>query len=178
MQSQIDTELKEMARIQALIQLSALDSPYEAIFDTITAIASDVCETPISLISLVDEKRQWFKSNVGLPGITETDREYAFCAQTIKDSVTLEIEDATQDERFFDNPLVTGDPAIRFYCGAPILLPMGETIGTLCVIDRKANVLNTYQKKTLEGLAKLVSQLLVARAVNHRRLANIKSRNT
>lgn len=161
----------EKARHHALIQLSVIDSPYEAIFDSITAIACDVCGTPISLISLIDEKRQWFKSNVGIPGATHTDPQYTFCEETIKYTEIFEVVDATQDGRFYDNPLVTGASAVRYYCGAPIMLPMGEIIGTLCVIDRQTNSLDSLQKKTLEGLAKLLSQLLVARAVNHRRVS-------
>lgn len=158
--------LKEQNRLNALLKLKVLDSPFETIFDTITRIASDVCGTPIALITLVDDKRQWFKSSVGMGCITETPREISFCTHTIESDVLLEVPDATQDERFWDNPLVTGDPTIRFYCGAPIKLPMGENIGSLCVIDTKANYLNEHQRKTVEGLAKLVSQLLVLREIN------------
>lgn len=158
--------LKEQSRLNALLKLKVLDSPFETIFDTITRIASDVCGTPIALITLLDDKRQWFKSSVGMGCITETPREISFCTHTIESDVLLEVPDATQDERFWDNPLVTGDPTIRFYCGAPIKLPMGENIGSLCVIDTKANYLNEHQRKTVEGLAKLVSQLLVLREIN------------
>ena len=158
--------LKEQNRLNALLKLKVLDSPFETIFDTITRIASDVCGTPIALISLVDDKRQWFKANVGLEGVTETPRSISFCTHTIQSDSLLEVPDATQDERFWDNPLVTGNPDIRFYCGAPIKMPMGENIGSLCVIDTKPNYLNEHQRKTVEGLAKLVSQLLVLREIN------------
>ncbi|MES2579096.1 MAG: GAF domain-containing protein [Pseudomonadota bacterium] len=158
--------LKEQHRLNALLKLKVLDSPFETIFDTVTRIASDVCGTPIALISLLDDKRQWFKANVGLECVTETPRDISFCAHTIENDDLLEIQDASQDERFWDNPLVTGNPNIRFYCGAPIKLPMGENIGSLCVIDIKPNYLNEHQRKTIEGLAKLVSQLLVLREIN------------
>ena len=158
--------LKEQNRLNALLKLKVLDSPFETIFDTVTRIASDVCGTPIALISLVDDKRQWFKANVGLECVTETLREISFCTHTIENDGLFEVPDATQDERFWDNPLVTGNPDIRFYCGAPIKLPMGENIGSLCVIDTKPNYLNEHQRKTVEGLAKLVSQLLVLREIS------------
>lgn len=158
--------LKEQHRLNALLKLKVLDSPFETIFDTVTRIASDVCGTPIALISLLDDKRQWFKANVGLECVTETPRDISFCTHTIENDDLLEIQDASQDERFWDNPLVTGNPNIRFYCGAPIKLPMGENIGSLCVIDTKPNYLNEHQRKTIEGLAKLVAQLLVLREIN------------
>jgi GAF domain-containing protein len=162
-------QLKEERRLNALLKLKVLDSPFETIFDTITRMASDVCGTPIALISLVDDKRQWFKSNVGLEGVVETPRDISFCQYTIENEGLLEIQDATQDDRFWDNPLVSGHPDIRFYCGAPIKLPLGENIGSICVIDKKPNQLNEYQRKTMEGLAKVVSQLLVLREINLKR---------
>lgn len=162
------TKTIERQRLNSLHKLQILDSPFEKVFDTITKVASNVCGTPIALITLVDEKRQWFKANVGLSGMTETPREVAFCAHTIESDELLEIPDATQDERFVNNPLVTGNPDIRFYCGAPIKLPMGENIGSICVLDTKANYLNDAQRKTLEGFAQIISELLVAREVNIR----------
>jgi len=161
--------LKEQRRLNALHKLKVLDSPFETIFDTITRMASDVCGTPIALISLIDDKRQWFKSNIGLEGIKETPRDISFCQYTIENEGLLEIQDATQDERFWDNPLVTGNPDIRFYCGVPIKLPLGENIGSICVIDVKPNCLNEHQRKTIEGLAKVVSQILVLREINLKR---------
>jgi GAF domain-containing protein len=156
----------EKQRLKALMHLNVLDSPFETIFDSITQLASEVCGMPVSLISLVDEDRQWFKSNVGLPGVTETPRSMAFCAHTILTNEILEIPDASLDDRFLNNPLVTGNPDIRFYAGAPITLPLGENIGSLCVIDTKAGSLNEYQRITLIGLAKITAQLLVARRVS------------
>lgn len=101
-----------------------------------------------------------------MQGVTETPREGSFCTHTIEQDSLFEVQDATQDERFWDSPMVTGNPDIRFYCGVPIKLPMGENIGALCVIDTKPNYLNEHQRKTIEGLAKLVSQLLVLREIN------------
>ena len=161
--------LQENRRLTALQHLKVLDSPFETIFDSITRMASDVCGTPIALISLVDENRIWFKSNVGLESFIETPRDGSFCQQTLVNEELLEIPDATLDERFWDNPMVTAHPDLRFYCGVPIKLPMGEIIGAICVLDLKPNYLNDCQRKTIEGLAKLVSQLLVLREINHKR---------
>lgn len=158
--------LKEQQRLNALNKLKVLDSPFETIFDSITRMAKDVCDTPIALISLMDEKRVWFKSNVGLKQFSEVPREFSFCTHTIENDQLLEVPDATLDERFWDNPLVAANPDIRFYCGAPIKLPMGENIGSVCVLDTKPNYLNIHQRKTIEGLAKLVAQLLVLREIN------------
>ncbi|MCB5184287.1 GAF domain-containing protein [Methylobacillus gramineus] len=157
----------EQDRVKALHQLLILDSPYETLFDSIVKAASDICEKPIALISLVDENRQWFKAKVGLPSeVTQTPREYAFCAKTILSNEILEVMDASQDDRFFDNPLVTGDPNIRFYAGFPITMPAGENIGTVCVIDSKPGGLNLYQRKALQGLSDITSKALTARLVS------------
>lgn len=160
-----ETELSEaeLTRLAALKKLHILDSPFEALFDNITSIASTICETPISLISLVDRDRQWFKSAHGLEFVRETPREHAFCAHTILSEDILEVVDALVDDRFKDNPLVTGSPDIRFYAGAPITMPLGERIGTLCVIDTTTKELSDVQRKALEGLAKLVAQSLTMR---------------
>ena len=158
----------EIARLQALRKLKILDSPYETLFDCITRAASEICKTPIALISFVDEDRQWFKAKVGIDGITETPRELAFCADTILSAEVLEVLDTLEDERYKDNPLVLGYPHIRFYAGAPISLPLGERIGSLCVIDTKPGELNQYQKAALEGLAKVISQALLIRDMNAR----------
>lgn len=156
----------EKQRLKALRQLKVLDSPFETVFDSITQLASEVCGMPVSLIALIDEDRQWFKSNFGMADITETSRTMAFCAHTILGNEVLVVPDATQDKRFSDNPLVTGKPDIRFYAGAPITLPLGENIGTLCVIDRKAGHLEEHQRVILQGLAKITANLLVARRIN------------
>ncbi|MGB7816540.1 MAG: PAS domain S-box protein [Methylotenera sp.] len=153
----------EQARIERLQQLMVLDTKPEVLFDEIAKLASVVCGTPIALISLVDENRQWFKANVGLEGATETHRNLAFCAHAILDNVLMEVPDATLDERFHTNPLVTGDPKIRFYAGAPLTMPGGENIGTLCVINHNPQHLSIYQKAMLSGLANLAVKVLLSR---------------
>lgn len=153
----------ERERLMALRQLKVLDSPYETLFDEITKVASDICGTPIALISLIDDNRQWFKANTGLPGVYETPREDAFCSHTIMSDQLMEVKDATIDQRFANNKLVLNSPFIRYYAGAPITLPLGENIGSLCVIGEKAGALNSTQKTLLTGLAKVVAEALVAR---------------
>ena len=159
---------EEQKRLEALRKLKILDSTYEYLFDTITRSISEIFKTPIALISFVDEDRQWFKSIVGIDGLTQTPRELGFCAETILSDDILEICDAIVDQRFKDNPLVIGKPYIRFYAGAPITLPLGERVGSLCVIDTKPNLLNEYQKAALTGFAKVISQALLIRDVNSR----------
>lgn len=153
----------EARRLAALRDLVVLDSPPEPLFDTITRMASDICGTPIALISLIDEERQWFKANVGLEGVNETPRDVAFCAHAIHEDSLMEVPDALQDPRFADNPLVTGAPHIRFYAGAPLVLPSGDKAGTLCVIDRSTRQLDEFQTRSLRMLADMVSQSLTMR---------------
>jgi signal transduction histidine kinase len=140
-----------------------LDSAPQAEFDALVKAASLVCQTPISLISLVDDHRQWFKANVGLPGVSETPREMAFCAHAILDDEVMVVPDATQDTRFIDNPLVTGQPEIRFYAGAPLRLRNGHQVGTLCVIDRQAREINASQRDILRCLAVAAANALESR---------------
>lgn len=141
-----------------------LDSLPEPLFDEITQFASEICGVPIALISLVDANRQWFKANVGLAGANETPRNISFCTHAIQEDVLMEVPDANKDERFKDNPLVTGDPNIRFYAGMPIKMPDGSSIGTLCVIDRKPKRLNNDQKIMLTRLANVTAKALTFRA--------------
>lgn len=136
----------ELTRIDALKRLNVLDTDPESEFDALVKAASLVCDVPISLISLVDDKRQWFKANVGLPGVKETSRDFAFCAFAIHGDGLFEVNDASQDDRFSDNPLVLSDPNIRFYAGAIIKLSDGSNIGTLCVIDTKPKHLNEKER--------------------------------
>ena len=153
----------ENERLQLLESYSILDTLPETDFDNITAIASQICNIPISLITLVDRDRQWFKSHHGLE-VTETPREHAFCAHAIHDTNTVFIiEDARNDERFHDNPLVTGYPNVIFYAGVPLTNSAGLPLGTLCVIDNKPNVLNESQLKALKSLANQVMNLLELR---------------
>lgn len=157
------TVIDEARRLAALRELGVLDTSPEAAFDTITRTAAQLCGVPIALISLIDAQRQWFKSNVGLAGVAETPRDAAFCDHAIRDAALLEVPDATLDARFAANPLVTGAPDIRFYAGAPITLPGGERIGTVCVIDRAPNRLDEHQRTVLQGLAAIVGAMLTQR---------------
>jgi GAF domain-containing protein len=126
-------------------------------------LAALACETPIALVSLVDEHRQWFKANIGLPGSCETPREHAFCALTIQSGDLLEVVDATADDRFRSNPLGVGEPHMRFYAGTPLTLPGGERIGSVSAIDRVPRQLDRRQRVMLTELAGMVSHALPLR---------------
>ncbi len=145
----------EQARVIALDKYAILDTDPEQFFDDLTLLASYVCNTPIALISLVDEDRQWFKSRVGLDA-SETSRDIAFCSTAILQSDVFVIPDALADERFRDNPLVVSDPHIRFYAGAPLINEDGYALGTLCVVDRAPRELAPEQKEALKALSRLV----------------------
>jgi GAF domain-containing protein len=151
----------EKERLQALRDLLILDTPPEERFDRITQFASFEFDVPIVVISLVDEERQWFKSLVGLDACS-TSRDISFCTHAILQDEILIIEDATKDERFFDNPLVLGDPHIRFYAGAQLILPKGEMVGTLCLIDQKPRIFDKTDMLILSTLRKMVVSELVA----------------
>ncbi len=153
----------EEARLAALSALDVLDSRPEAQFDALVRAASIVCGTPISLISLIDAKRQWFKANIGLPGVTETPRDVAFCAHAVLGDDLFEVPDATKDARFADNPLVAGQPDIRFYAGAPVRLSNGHRVGTLCVIDQQPRLLDDKQREVLRCLASAAAHALEGR---------------
>jgi diguanylate cyclase (GGDEF)-like protein/PAS domain S-box-containing protein len=157
--------VNEHQRIASLIQLDVLDSGPEEEFDALIQAASILCGVPISLISLVDSERQWFKANIGIPGVSETSRDIAFCSHAILGEGIFEVPDASLDERFFDNPLVTDKPDIRFYAGAPIVLKDGSRVGTLCVIDREPKTLSENQKEVLGCLA-----IAAAKALDSRRI--------
>jgi PAS domain S-box-containing protein len=154
--------VNEKERLKALDRYEILDSLSETEFDRITELASIICDVPISLVSLVDEKRQWFKSVLGLD-IRETSRDISFCRYAIMDDTLLEIPDATKDIRFQHNVLVTGMPDIRFYAGYPLVDAKGFALGTLCVIDRKPRELTDKQKRSLQLLAEEVIVLITER---------------
>lgn len=166
----------EEHRLRVLRRLEVLDTPPEAAFDRITSIASAVLGTPIALVSLVDESRQWFKSKVGLEA-DETPREIAFCAHALCSEEVFVVTDASADPRFAENPLVTDNPNIRFYAGAPLKAPGGATLGTLCVIDQKPRQLSEEQKGVLSNLAGLVvRELELRKAANSDPLTGASNR--
>ena len=150
----------EARRLAALDRVGILDTMPEQDFDDIALLASQLCGTPIALVSLVDADRQWFKARVGLD-VAETERDVAFCAHAIqRPDQTFVVEDASLDARFAGNPLVTGGPQIRFYAGAPIVTRDGEALGTVCVIDRRAGHLDETHQRCLIALARHASLLL------------------
>jgi GAF domain-containing protein len=153
----------ESKRLNVLWQYDVLDTVPEEVFDDLTELAADICEAPIALISLVDEKRQWFKARVGT-SVKETTRDISFCGHAIKQSSLFIVPDATKDARFSKNPLVTSAPKIRFYAGAPLITPDGYALGTLCVLDKVPRDLREDQKRALSTLARhVVSQLELRR---------------
>ena len=153
----------EKKRLKVLWQYEVLDTVPEEVFDDLAELAAHICEAPIALISLVDEKRQWFKSKFGTD-VAETSRDISFCTYAIAQPGLFIVSDATLDERFADNPLVTSEPKIRFYAGAPLVTPDGYALGTLCVIDKVPRELRLEQKQALRILAHhVVSQLELRR---------------
>ncbi len=153
----------ETARLHSLAEYRLLDTPPETVFDGITAVAAQLAGAPISLISLVDQDRQWFKSSHGLPGVGQTPRDVAFCAHAILQAEPFIIVDALNDSRFTDNPLVSREPWIRFYAGMPLINRRGHGVGTLCVIDRVPRELSSGQIESLRRLADVVLALFEAR---------------
>ena len=152
----------EAARIEALLNYRILDTLPEDSYDDITLLASEICNTPMAAVSLIDSSRQWFKSKVGLT-IPETARDNAFCAHAILQPDIMIVNNTEADERFVNNPFVTGEPRIRFYAGAPLVTPRGEALGTLCVIDQTTRTLTETQVNSLRALSRQVMAQLELR---------------
>jgi len=162
----------EARRLKVLWQYEVLDTVPEEVFDNLAELAGAICEAPIALISLVDENRQWFKARIGTD-MRETTRDISFCAHAILQPGLFIVSDAAKDERFQNNPLVTGPSHIRFYAGAPLISPDGHALGTLCVLDKVPRELKPDQLKALRLLARLtVSQLELRQ--HSRELANAR----
>ncbi|MFM9913551.1 MAG: GAF domain-containing protein, partial [Methylophilaceae bacterium] len=156
------TDAAEQRRLQELKSFGVLDTPPEAEFDRLTSLVARICQVPIALVSLVDEDRQWFKSSVGLD-VCETDRDISFCTHTIQGTELFLVPDAHIDPRFATNPLVTGEPHIRFYAGIPLISYNGYVLGSLCAIDLVPRKLTEQQIDTLKTLAEQVMTQLELR---------------
>ena len=159
---------RENERLKALNEYNLLDTIPEEQFDRLTKLAAIICESPIALISLVDKDRQWFKSKVGLE-VDETARDISFCQYSIMGDDFFEVEDATKDARFKKNPLVLGDPNIRFYAAYPLIDPDGYALGSLCIIDRAPKKLNAFQKEALKTLSEDIMLQIVNNKKNDER---------
>lgn len=156
----------EGSRLASLEELQILDTLPEEQYDDVTRIASEITGTPIALLTLIDENRQWFKSQHGF-GLKETPRELSFCAHAILDTSDIFIvNDARYDERFHDNPLTLGESPVIFYAGVPVVDAIGNALGTICVIDNRPRELADHKIEALKALAKLVKALFEVRKVN------------
>lgn len=156
-----DFPTNEQERLSELRSLQILDTPSEERFDRVTRMAMRLFGVPIALVSLVDENRQWFKSCFGLD-VSETERRISFCGHAILQNEALVVEDAMQDERFHDNPLVTGEAHVRFYAGHPLRNMKGHGLGTLCIIDREPHKFTDEDRHMLADLAGIVEREMMA----------------
>jgi two-component system, NtrC family, sensor kinase len=156
----------DLDRVENLRSYDILDTPPDESYQNIVSLAAAICQTPLALISFIDLDRQWFKANVGMKGALETPREVSFCTYAIEEDNLFIVEDALKDDRFKNNPAVTGDPFIRFYAGAQIKTSEGYNVGTLCVAGQNPIKLSNQQKDALQVLASRVAELLTLRRVN------------
>ena len=167
--------LNEAYRLQALLDFDILDTPPEAVFDRLVRIAAAVLDTPIAIITLIDGSRQWFKARQGIDA-SETPREWAFCSHALVQTEPLLVLDAATDPRFAANPLVTEDPSFRFYCGTQLNTASGETLGTLCVIDRIPRPApDPAQMQVLRDLADLVMEEIELRRLGREARAQVET---
>lgn len=155
--------LHDPHRLAALATYNALDTPPEFEQDALTAIAAEICGFPVALISLMDEHRQWFKSNYGMPAMSECPAEMSVCKTTICANDMLYVPDLTKDPRFRDLPIVVGEPYVRAYCGMPLINPEGYALGTLCIIDFEPRELSPSQREAVRRLARQSMSLLELR---------------
>ena len=168
------TPADEAARVEAVKEMKILSTPREADLDRLTQTAKSVFKTDISVISIVDGERQWFKSRQGIRE-TETPREVSFCGHAIHGDDVMVVENAERDARFFDNPLVTGGPTIRFYAGQPVKSPDGYAIGTICVIDSKPRSFSEEDRINLRNLGRMVEIVLENRKFSETQQALLES---
>lgn len=154
------------------LRLKIAASPFQVIFDSILKLASTVCDTDYAIISLKDSHRHLFISSIGFEGTKELPLADSFCKYSTANNV-LEIEDAQLDERFWDNPNVTGNLAIRFYACVPIILPLGDQMGTICVFDKIPKLLNSHQKQALIEISKIVLDTITAQEFVLKQLVNL-----
>lgn len=152
----------EAARVAALNRYAILDSEPEQSFDDLVVLAAHICRTPMAMLSLVDDHRQWFKSSVGVQ-VRETPKEVSICAHTIQQRELFVVPDTLQDARFRENPLVTGEPHVRFYAGTPLINEDGFALGTLCVVDREPRQLDSEQKDAIGALGRLAMRQMELR---------------
>jgi len=166
---------QEAERLAALVNYGVLDTEAEESFDRLTRMAATIFDTPIALVSLIDSKRQWFKSALGLDA-RETPREIAFCTHAILKDEVMVVPNASEDPRFASNPLVTGNPNIKFYAGAPLRTEQGLPLGTMCVIDRRPREMTARERQMLDDFAGLVMDALELRRLR-RRLTLVEARH-
>jgi signal transduction histidine kinase len=167
--------IDEAERLRTLYSYQLLDTRSEASLDRLVAVAANACETPIGLLTVVDESRQWFKARVGLD-MQETDREISFCAHAVASDAPLIVEDALTDPRFADNPLVVDQPGVRFYAGVPIHANNGQALGTLCVIDHVPREFMPNHRQVLEGIAREIEARFEIRRISIERKILVEER--